>query len=369
MEVEGDSKAVSTTIMIRLDKGEPDATVIPFDLLSDASRQVFNGEVNNKKQTIWTYGEKGGSSELRHHLIDFICHTCSITTLSFENVCITGGISAILDQICTMFLQPGDTMLVECPTYMYALDIFRDHHLHIVSCETDDDGLILEPTFVTEVIEKTKPKMIYIVPTFQNPAGFTMSHHRREQLVQLSVQYKFLIVADEVYHFLNYQQVEKNNLLVENPKLFAAYHATGTVISLYSFSKILTPGLRLGFACASRENIEAIAQYGMTRSGGVASPLTSSMVDWIVVNGLLNKFIDETLCVEFSKRMRVMHNALIQAFGNNMITCRLPSGGYFLWVKFNDTTVDCDQLLVFAQKHGVGFKPGRMFAHDENAKA
>lgn len=202
-----------------------------------------------------------------------------------------------------------------------------------------------------------------------------MSHHRREQLVQLSLKYHFLIVADEVYHFLDYEKKEQNGhaqtyeKLVEHPKSFAAYHAAGTVIALHSFSKILTPALRLGFACASHDHVNAMSRYGLIHSGGGAHPLMSGVVDRIMVQGLLKEFIDKTLCVEYGKRLLVLYNELMQHFGENHIICQRPSGGYFLWVQFKDKTVDCDQLLVIARKYGVRFKPGRLFAHDEEAKA
>jgi len=124
----------------------------------------------------------------------------------------------------------------------------------------------------------------------------------------------------------------------------------------------------LGFACASHEHVTAMGLYGMVRSGSGASAFTSGIVDRIVANGSLNKFVDEVLCVELGKRMRVLHEALMQTFGENFISCRLPSGGYFLWVAFKDETVDCDQLLVIAHKYGLDFHPGRAFAHDVASK-
>ncbi|CAF0775440.1 unnamed protein product [Adineta ricciae] len=366
----------SDTATIKLAVGEPDATMIPYDLLSKATHELFSDKISTQQSTYWVYAEDEGSPDLRHHIVNFLHHTCRIATLSYENIFITNGVSAILDQLCTMFLRAGDTVLVECPSYLYALSIFRDHHLHIISYETDDDGMIIDSKFITDVLERAKPKMIYVVPTFQNPSGFTMSHHRRELLVQLSLKYHFLIVADEVYHFLDYSKKEPNGnghhyneKLVEHPKSFAAYHAAGTVIALQSFSKLLTPSLRLGFACASHEHVIAMARYGLIHSGGGASAFTSGIVDRILVQGSLKRFIDEKLCVEYGKRMNVMYDELMRTFGEQYITCRRPTGGYFLWVKFNDTAVDCDQLLVIAQKYGVSFKPGRLFAHDPESKA
>ena len=160
-----------------------------------------------------------------------------------------------------------------------------------------------------------------------------MSHHRREQLVQLSLKYNFLIVADEVYHFLDYEKKEttqNHDTLTEHPKSFAAYHAAGTVIALHSFSKVLTPALRLGFACASHEHVIAMGRYGLIQSGGGANPFISGIVDQIVKKGLLEKFINEKLCVEYGKRLDVIYNEIMRIFGEKYITCQRPSGGYFL---------------------------------------
>jgi DNA-binding transcriptional MocR family regulator len=169
LEDRNDDKSDTTTI--KLHKGEPDSTMIPFNLLSKASQEIFNDEDGKQLRTYWSYADDEGNKELRHHIVNFLRHTCTISTLSYENIFITNGISAILDQLCTMFLRAGDTILVECPTYLYALQIFRDHHLHIISYATDEDGLIIDSKFINDVLEKAKPKMIYLVPTFQNPVN------------------------------------------------------------------------------------------------------------------------------------------------------------------------------------------------------
>lgn len=163
----------SDTTTIKLDIGEPDTTMIPFQLLAKASQEVFADEEGKKLKTYWVYAEDQGNMDLRHHIVNFLRHHCAISTLSYENIFITNGISAILDQICTMFLRAGETVLVECPTYLYALSIFRDHHLHIISYTTDEDGLVLDSKFI-DVLEKNKPKMIYLVPTFQNPVNILL---------------------------------------------------------------------------------------------------------------------------------------------------------------------------------------------------
>jgi DNA-binding transcriptional MocR family regulator len=175
IDLEDRNENKSDTTTIRLDKGEPDSSMIPFDMLSKGSKEMFTDENTKQKRTYWVYAEDKGNREFRHHIVDFLRHTCAISTLSYENIFITNGVSAILDQICTMFLRAGDTVLVECPTYLYALQIFRDHHLHIVSYATDEDGLIIDSKFITDVLERAKPKMIYLVPTFQNPVNIVFN--------------------------------------------------------------------------------------------------------------------------------------------------------------------------------------------------
>lgn len=172
-------KSDSTTI--QLDLGEPDASIIPFDLIAKATDEMMNDEKGKQQRKYWAYSEDEGDTDFRHHVVDFLRHSSGISTLSYENIFITNGVSSILDQISTQFLRAGDTVLVECPSYLYALQIFRDHHFHIISYATDDEGLILDSAFVTDVLERAKPKMIYLVPTFQNPVSSQQEKTSREQ--------------------------------------------------------------------------------------------------------------------------------------------------------------------------------------------
>lgn len=160
----------SDTNMIQLAIGEPDLSMIPLEMLSKATQALFADEVGKQQGTHWVYAPDEGRTDLRHRIVDFLHQACRISTLSYENVFITNGASAMLDQICKMFLRAGDAVLVECPTYLYALSIFRDHHLHIISYAMDDEGLVVDAKFI-EVLERAKPKMIYLVPTFQNPVN------------------------------------------------------------------------------------------------------------------------------------------------------------------------------------------------------
>ena len=171
INLEDRTRHKSDATTIKLDLGEPDATMIPYDLIGKATQELVTDEKGKQQRTHWVYADDAGETDFRHHVVDFLRHSSGIATLSYENIFITNGVSAILDQICTQFLRAGDTVLVECPSYMYALQIFRDHHFHIISYATDDEGLILDSTFISDVLEGAKPKMLYLVPTFQNPVS------------------------------------------------------------------------------------------------------------------------------------------------------------------------------------------------------
>ena len=179
INLEDRSHSKSDTTTIKLDVGEPDVSMIPFDLIGNATKEMITDQKGQQQRTHWVYAEDEGETNFRHHIVEFLRHSSGISTLSYENIFITNGVSAILDQICTTFLRAGDTVLVECPSYLYALQIFRDHHLHIISYATDDEGIILDSTFVSDVLERAKPKMMYLVPTFQNPVRIKRERGKR----------------------------------------------------------------------------------------------------------------------------------------------------------------------------------------------
>jgi DNA-binding transcriptional MocR family regulator len=170
-----------------------------------------------------------------------------------ESLFVTNGVSKALDLICTLFTKAGDTIFVEEPTYFLALRIFADHHLNVISVDTDENGLIIEA--LEEKLAEFHPKFLYLIPTFQNPTGQTLPQGRRDRLVELAQNHEFLLVADEVYHLLSYTE--------RPPKSFAAYIDVENVISLGSFSKILAPGLRLGWLQAHPNKIKRFNTCGL----------------------------------------------------------------------------------------------------------
>jgi len=236
---------------------------------------------------------------------------------------------------------------VEEPTYFLALRIFADHDLRIVPIRTDENGLVIKS--LEENLESFQPKFLYTVPTFQNPGGHTLTEERRERLVSLSQEHDFLIVADEVYHFLNYsgQQI----------KPFASYTDLETVISLGSFSKILAPGLRLGWMQAHPNNIKRLTSSGLLDSGGGLNPFTSAIVRELIEAGDLEKNIDH-LITTYQARLKVMDAALRREIPQAEFAT--PKGGFFFWVRLPG--VDSAQLRDRAREFNVGLRQGVLFS-------
>jgi 2-aminoadipate transaminase len=223
--------------VIDLGIGQPQVDLLPLDKVNLAwehQRKQANPE-------LLQYGMQQGDARLRKELAGFLGQAYN-AEVSPEALLVTGGVSQALDLICTLLTRPGETIIVEEPSYFLALRIFRDHHLNIVGTPMDENGLVIPA--LEERVKQYNPKLVYTIPVYHNPTGVTLSADRREDLVRLSARYNFLIVADEVYQLLAY---------TDTPPPPMVFFDTGEhVISLGSFSKILAPGLRLGWMHAAR---------------------------------------------------------------------------------------------------------------------
>jgi DNA-binding transcriptional MocR family regulator len=259
-----------------------------------------------------------------------------------------------LDLICTLFTQAGDTIFVEEPTYFLALRIFADHHLNVIAIDTDEDGLIIEA--LEEELAEIRPKFLYLIPTFQNPTGATLPRERRERLVELAQNHGFILVADEVYQLLSYTQ--------EPPKSFAAYIDAEHVISLGSFSKILAPGLRLGWLQAGPKTIKRFNTCGLLDSGGGLNPFTSAVVRGVIETGGLENNITKLIDV-YRSRLHVMNSDLPQHLPD--VEYFPPGGGYFFWLRLPEK-IDAKELRRNAAVFKVDFRPGTLFSSRNGLK-
>ena len=327
---------------IDLGRGDPQLALLPLDLLHKAADRRLTQSDNAFLQ----YGPEQGDGYLRTALADFLADD-DTSSADPERLFITAGISSALDLLCTLFTRWGDTVFVEEPSYFLALSIFADHGLHVVSLPTDGSGLVIEA--LEEALKTHHPRFLYIIPAFQNPSGHTLTQDRRERLLSLSREHAFLLLADEVYQYLNYT--------VQPPKCFGSYPEFENVISLSSFSKILAPGLRLGWIQAAPRIIQRLTGCGLLTSGGGMNPFTSAVVCGLVESGDLKKNIARLVEV-YTARVKAMGESLRRYLPEAEFAT--PQGGYFFWVRMPG--LDLGALRPAAQALQTDFRPGSLFS-------
>lgn len=330
--------------VINLAVGHPSLPMLPLREMEQAAAHRFaqgNAE-------FLQYGYEWGDGYLRTELAAFLTQEYRVPVQA-DDLFISGGVSQALDLICAMLTEPGDTIIVEDPTYFFSFNIFRNHRLNILTAPVDEHGLDVDA--LEGLVEQHKPKLIYTIPTHQNPSGVTLSDERRERLVRLAQQHDFYVMADEVYHLLTFEGTP--------PRSFSGWVDSGRVLSLGSFSKILAPGTRLGWIHAPHALLERLAQNGMIVSGGGFSPLGGGLIRSMIELGLLPPYIQK-LRGTFQRRAHVLADALgeLRPLG---LEFQRPQGGYFIWVTLPDG-LNGDDLLSAALQRGVRFQPGNLFS-------
>ncbi len=331
--------------MIDFGVGQPSPTLLPLALLRKAAENRLDGN----DASFLAYGAEQGNGYFRAALAAFLCEHYHIPVGAHQLV-VTAGASMGLDLLCTLFARPGDTIFVEEPSYFLALRIFTDHNLEIISLPMDEQGLIIEA--LEEKLSQHKPVFLYTVPTFHNPSSITLRADRRNQLVELSWKYDFLIIADEVYHLLNFAAEPP-------PPPMAKYIASDTVLSLGSFSKIMAPGLRLGWIQTGPQLLKRIIGCGLLDSGGGLNPFTSAIVCSAIEMGLQQIQL-ATLINTYTYRKIALSNAL-KEYLPDTVRFTEPDGGFFIWLVFPEG-VDTQQMRVEAQRSNVGYLPGVKFS-------
>jgi 2-aminoadipate transaminase len=326
--------------------GHPQDAILPVNILRHAAARVMaDGDAYPLQ-----YGTEMGDGYLRLALAAFLTDTYGLP-VEPEPIYITNGNSQALDQVCSVFTEPGDVVFVEEPSYFLALGIFRHHHLRIVGIPVDEQGLRIDA--LDAALATERPAFLYTIPTFQNPTGFTLPVERRERLVALAQEHEFLIVADEVYHLLSYGATP--------PPPMATYIESGVVLSLGTFTKILAPGLRLGWIQGDMPLLRQLADSAFMLSGGGLNPFTSAIVRTVIEQGDQHSYLAFLRGI-YRDRVAVMDAALRHHFPAT-VTYDVPDGGYFFWLRFPDG-IDTATFLPAAADHKVGFRCGSKFTAD-----
>jgi len=337
--------------MIDLGVGQPGPGLLPLDVMREATAR----RIAEPDPLGWlAYGAEQGNGHFRAALARFLTDGYGLP-VSADDLFVTGGASQGLDLVCSLFTRPGDTILVEEPTYFLALRIFADHGLTTASVPMDRDGIVVDA--LAEKLAEHRPALLYTIPAFHNPTSVTLAESRREQLVELALRHEVPIVADEVYQLLGYTS--------SPPRPLAAWAGTDAVLSLGSFSKILAPGLRLGWIQTGPRWIDRLVRSGLLDSGGGLNPFTSAMVQSALELGLADQH-RSALRRAYLARSAALGAALREHLGDT-VAFDPPGGGFFLWLRLPDG-IDARELLPIAREHGVAFQPGPAFSRSGGSR-
>ena len=337
--------------VIDLGWGHPSSTLYPSAEVINAANIALVGQ----SATAFHYGAAQGFGPFLESLNLFLSKEESYgVTSSPKNLFLTAGASQGFDMTCTLFSEPGDCVFVEEPTYFVIEKIFRERGLDVIGVKTNSDGICLQD--LEDKLKKgIRPRFLYSIPTYQNPTGISVPRKTRMELVQLAEKYNFLILADEVYQLLNFDSLP--------PEPMMHFDKNNRVISFGSFSKILAPGMRVGWIHSSEEIIEKFAGSAYAFSGGGLNHFSSVIVNEMLKSGdiEINLF---NLRTTLRNRSDVMYDALQNHF-SSQIQFNKPEGGYYYWLKFNET-VNTEHLLPIARKYGVAYRPGNAFSESGN---
>ena len=335
---------------IDLSIGQPGMSLLPLASLAQAAQHCLSQD----NPYILAYGAEQGNWYFRDALAGFLSEHYQFK-VDPDRLFTTTGISQGLDFLCTLFTRPGDTIFVEEPTYSLALGIFADHRLNVTGLPMDENGLVIEA--IEEELAHQTPVFLYTIPTFHNPTGCTLSADRREKLVQLSQKHNFLIVADEVYQLLAYAGMP--------PAPLARHTQAATVLSLGSFSKILAPGLRLGWIQTHPDLMDRLTTSGLIYSGGGLNPITSAIVQSAIELGLQEKQLSFLKKVYLQRQNAL--NSTLRELLHESVSFVESGGGFFTWLRLPQH-IDTENLIPEAHKQDVSFAPGSFFSPRRDLK-
>ncbi len=283
--------------------------------------------------------------------------------VSAENILITSGSQQALDLIGKVFINPGDRILVEKPTYLGALQAWNTYQAEYITVPLDDDGIQTEGL---EEALRIGPKFLYVLPNFHNPAGVTLSLERRKKLIELADHYGVPIIEDDPYGQLRYEGDHLPALFVIDNEVQGhnGVPYSGNVIYLSTFSKTLAPGLRLGWVIAPVEVIKKLVQ-AKQGSDLHTSTFTQMVAYEVARGGFLDRHVRFIRQV-YRERRDAMLDALERYFPEG-IRWTHPQGGLFLWVILPED-LDASEILKEAIKEKVAFVPGVAFYADGSGR-
>ncbi|HHW02741.1 MAG TPA: PLP-dependent aminotransferase family protein [Thermoanaerobacterales bacterium] len=339
--------------MISLAGGNPSPDTFPVKEL----RNCFLEVLEKDWKRILQYSPTEGNSDLIE-IIKQYSRNQGIDCEN-ENILVTTGSQQGMDLVCKVLLNPGDEVIVELPSYPGSIHTLRSYQAKLTGVPVDDEGIdigILEEILQERQKTGKMPKFIYIIPTFQNPSGVTLTEDRRKSILKLAELYGITIVEDDPYNELRYDG--------ENIKPIKAMDCNENVIYMSSFSKTFCPGVRVAWVIGQKDLVRkmVIGKQGVDLH-------TSSLNQAIVAEYCRNNFMEshiKNILLYYKEKRDIMLESLEMHF-KNLATWTRPQGGFFIWVSLKKN-VDTGELFSKAVEKGVVYVPGSSFCVDGSNK-
>ena len=347
-------KVIAVKDIISMAGGWPEADLFPVEQFDEILHHLMQEMPRESLQ----YGITDGFPPLRQIIAEHM--TSQGIPAKMENIVITSGSMQAVDLMGRIFLDEGDTVLTERPTFLGAVQSFKAYGVRFATVPVDERGARAD--LLAAIIEETRPKFMYLLPTFQNPTGVTMDRDRRHQVVEIAAEHGVPILEDDPYSALRFAGEALPSLIQIDMARYAENaesegYAKGDVVYLSTFSKTLAPGLRVAWAVCPPEIAQ---QFVMAKQGTDlhTSALAQTLAYEFMRRGLLPDQV-ERIRATYLQRRNAMCEAIEEYFPRGVSYTR-PEGGLFLWVTLPEG-MDTGRLLKEAAAQKVAFVPGGPF--------
>lgn len=328
--------------MISFAGGNPSSRALEPEIIGKIAEEA----IERYGASILQYGATEGLSGLRRQTAAYLRNTAGVRCDEGSILPVQGS-SQAFDLLLKALINPDDVILVESPTFLGAIQAMRLYGAQLIDMPMDEGGVLIDA--VEELVKKHHPKMMYIIPTFQNPTGRTLALERRQALAQMAAKYGFIIAEDDPYRDLRYAG--------EALPSISSFDEEGWVVYMSSYSKYISPGLRVGAAAVPHAGLLRKMVIGK-QSSDVHSPLLNqAIVEIYMEKGLLSGHL-ERICGEYRRQLNAMLEGMRLLPEGTSYT--LPQGGLFVWAELPEG-MDAMRLLERAIEQNVAFVPGTHF--------
>ena len=339
-------KVIKQPGMISFAGGMPAPEVFPIEQFAEGAEKLVS-----EGTSLLQYGTTEGYDPLRSFLAKWTAPRLG-REVELDEILLTTGSQQVLDLFAWAMIDPGDIVIVEDPSYMAALTTFYNHGAEFASVPVDGEGMVVSdlPALIERLRkEGKKPKFIYTIVNFQNPAGSTMTVDRRRELAAIAERYGLAIFEDDPYGYVRF---DGNHL----PSIFS-FDKAGNTIYAGSFSKILSPGVRIGWVSGSKEIVRQMAIFKQAVDL-CSSPITQVLTYEYCRKGYLDSHLPN-IVQNYRRKRDAMEESFRKHLAPQGITWVKPEGGFFYWL--NTGSIDSGELARKALEKKVAILPGAPF--------